>query len=49
MKDEYSMELLQEDKFEQGRLTEKKEIARKMLAEGIDSAIVSKTTGLSLD
>jgi len=49
MKDEYSMEQLQQDKFEQGRLTEKQEIARNMLAEGINPTIVAKTTGISPD
>lgn len=49
MKDEYGMELLQQDKFEKGRLTEKQETARKMLADGLDSGTVMKYTGLSLD
>ena len=35
MKEEYSIEQLQLDKFEKGRLAEKKEIARNLLAEGI--------------
>jgi predicted transposase/invertase (TIGR01784 family) len=43
MKDEYSLEQLQEDKLHQRTL----EIARKMLAEGIEPGIVTKTTGLS--
>jgi predicted transposase/invertase (TIGR01784 family) len=49
MKDEYSMELLQQEKSEKARLAEKQEIAQKLLAKGIDSAIVAETTGLSLN
>ncbi|EDN65559.1 conserved hypothetical protein [Beggiatoa sp. PS] len=53
MKDEYSMGLLQQDKFEkgkkEGRLAEKREIAQNMLAKGIEPAIVSETTGISSD
>jgi len=49
MKDEYSQELLQQEKFQKVRLAEKQEIARNLLAEGIDSAIVAKTTGLSVE
>jgi predicted transposase/invertase (TIGR01784 family) len=49
MKEEYSIEQLQLDKFEQGRLTEKQETARNMLAEGIELDIVAKITKLSSD
>jgi hypothetical protein len=45
MKDEYSMEQLQEDKLHQRTL----EIARNLLAKGIEPMIVAETTGLSLD
>jgi predicted transposase/invertase (TIGR01784 family) len=55
MKDEYSLELLQQDKFEQGlekgiekgRVSEKQEIARNLLAKGIEPMVVAETTGLS--
>ena len=47
MKDEYGMEQIQQEKFEKGRLAEKKETARKMLADGLDSAVIIKYTGLS--
>ena len=47
MKDEYGMELLQQDKFEKGRLTEKQETARKMLTKGYDLAEIAELTGLS--
>jgi len=47
MKDEYSQELLQQEKFEKVRLAEKQETARKMLADGLDSALIMKYTGLS--
>jgi hypothetical protein len=47
MKEEYSLEQLQRDKFEQGRQQKALEIARNLLAEGIDPAIVAKTTKLS--
>ena len=43
MKDEYNMEELQQDKLNEIRLT----IARNLLTEGLDPAIVAKTTGLS--
>ena len=49
MKDEYSLEQVQQDKFEQGRFAEKQEIARNLLAKGIEPAIVLETTGLSFD
>jgi predicted transposase/invertase (TIGR01784 family) len=57
MKDEYSQEQLQQDKFEKGKTIGKKEgqqqkaleTARKMLADGLDSATVMKYTGLSPD
>ena len=45
MKDEYSMEQLQEDKLHQRTL----EIARNLLAKGIEPMIVAETTGLSRD
>jgi predicted transposase/invertase (TIGR01784 family) len=45
MKDEYSMELLQTDKLRQQAL----EIARKMLAKGLEPELVSEITGLSSD
>ena len=45
MKDEYGMEQLQQDKLHQRTL----EIARKMLADGLDSAMVMKYTGISPD
>ncbi len=45
MKDEYGM--IQQDKFEKGQLAEKPQIARNLLAKGIDPAIVAETTGLS--
>jgi predicted transposase/invertase (TIGR01784 family) len=59
MKDEYSLEQLQQDKFEQGiengiekgiekgRVSEKQEIARNLLAKGIEPMVVAETTGLS--
>jgi len=47
MKDEYSQELLQQEKFQKVRLAEKRETAKKMLADGLDSALVMKYTGLS--
>lgn len=47
MKDEYSLELLQQEKSEKARLAEKQEIARKLLAKGIEPAIVAETTGLT--
>ncbi len=37
------------EEVEQRAITEKQEIARNLLAEGIDSAIVAKATGLSLN
>jgi hypothetical protein len=43
MKDEYNMEELQQDKLKEIRFT----IARNLLTEGLDPAIVAKTTGLS--
>ena len=49
MKDEYGMELLQQDKFEKGRLAEKQETAQKMLAKGYDIAEIAELTGLSVD
>jgi len=45
MKEEYNIEQLQQDKLHQQTL----EIARKMLADGLDSATVMKYTGLSPD
>jgi len=45
MKEEYNIEQLQQDKLHQRTL----EIARKMLADGLDSATVMKYTGLSPD
>ncbi|EDN65030.1 hypothetical protein BGP_6178 [Beggiatoa sp. PS] len=59
MKDEYSLEQLQQDKFEKGKTVGKKEglkegqqqkaleIARSLLAKGIEPPIVAETTGLS--
>jgi predicted transposase/invertase (TIGR01784 family) len=47
MKDEYSMEQLQQDKFEQGRVSEKQETARKMLVKGYDLAEIAELTGFS--
>jgi len=38
-----------EQRLQNGRLAEKQEIARNMLAAGIEPAIVAKTTGLSPD
>jgi len=49
MKDEYSLGLLQQDKFEQGRLTEKQETARKMLTKGYELAEIAELTGLFPD
>ena len=49
MKEESSIEQLQQDKFKQGRFAEKHETASKMLADGLDSATVMKYTGLSSD
>ncbi|EDN67499.1 hypothetical protein BGP_3204 [Beggiatoa sp. PS] len=57
MKDEYSLGLLQQDKFKKGKKEGLKEgqqqkaleTARKMLADGLDSATVMKYTGLSPD
>jgi predicted transposase/invertase (TIGR01784 family) len=49
MKDEYSVEQLQQDKFEKGQQQKALETARKMLADGLDSATVMKYTGLSSD
>ncbi len=49
MKEEYNIEQLQLDKFEKGRLTEKQETARKMLAKGYDLAEIAELTGLSPD
>ncbi len=49
MKEESSIEQLQQDKFRQGRFAEKQETASKMLADGLDSATVMKYTGLSSD
>ncbi|EDN64972.1 hypothetical protein BGP_6634 [Beggiatoa sp. PS] len=51
------MEQLQQDKFKKGKKEGLKEgqqqkaleIARSLLAEGLDPAIVAKTTGLSID
>jgi len=49
MKDEYSQELLEQEKFEKGRLAGKQEIAGNLLAEGLDAEFVAETTGLSVD
>ena len=49
MKDEYSQELLQQEKFEKVRLAEKQETARKMLAKGLEAEFVAETTGLSVE
>ncbi len=49
MKDEYSQELLQQEKFEKVRLAEKQETARKMLAKGYDLAEIAELTGLSVE
>jgi len=49
MKDEYSLGLLQQDKFEQGQQQKAIETARKMLADGLDTTTVMKYTGLSHD
>ncbi|MEK8016333.1 MAG: PD-(D/E)XK nuclease family transposase [Candidatus Parabeggiatoa sp.] len=49
MKDEYGMEEIQRDKFEQGQQTKALEIARSLLAEGFDPDTVAKTTGISAD
>jgi predicted transposase/invertase (TIGR01784 family) len=57
MKDEYSMGLLQQDKFKKGKKEGLKEgqqqkaleIARSLLAKGIEPIIVAETTGLSPD
>ncbi|EDN66039.1 hypothetical protein BGP_3436 [Beggiatoa sp. PS] len=43
------MEQLQQNKFEQGQQQKALETARKMLADGLDSATVMKYTGLSPD
>jgi len=43
------LELLQQDKFEKGREQRTLEIARNLLAEGFEAAIVAKTTGISPD
>jgi predicted transposase/invertase (TIGR01784 family) len=45
MKDEYGMEQLQQDKLHQRTL----EIARKMLAKGLESQLIVEITGLSID
>ncbi len=49
MKDEYSMELVQQDKIEQGYKQGRFETARKMLDDGLDSDTVMKYTGISPD
>jgi predicted transposase/invertase (TIGR01784 family) len=43
------MEKGKEEGKKEGRLAEKQEIARSLLAEGLDPAIVAKTTGISPD
>ena len=47
MKEEYSIEQFQLDKFEKGHKQGRFETARKMLADGLDSATVMKYTDLS--
>ncbi|RKZ44158.1 MAG: hypothetical protein DRQ41_03525 [Gammaproteobacteria bacterium] len=47
MKDEYSLGLLQQDKFEQGHKQGRLETARNLLAKGIEPMVVAETTGLS--
>ena len=49
MKDEYSQELLQQEKFQKVRLAEKQEIARNLLAKGLEAEFVAETTGLSIE
>ncbi len=49
MKDEYGIEQIQQDKFEQGQQIKALEIARNLLAKGIDPATVAETTGISVD
>ncbi len=49
MKDEYGMEELQQDKFEQGQQTKALEIARRLLAKGDEPATVTEITGISAD
>ncbi|MEK8019554.1 MAG: Rpn family recombination-promoting nuclease/putative transposase [Candidatus Parabeggiatoa sp.] len=53
MKDEYSLEQLQQEKFEKGlekgQSTEKQETARKMLSKGYDLTEIAELTGLSPD
>ncbi len=49
MKDEYSFELIQQDKFEKGQQQKALETASKMLAKGYDLAEIAELTGLSAD
>jgi predicted transposase/invertase (TIGR01784 family) len=49
MKEESSIEQLQQEKFKQGQQQQAFETASKMLADGLDLATVMKYTGLSSD
>jgi len=49
MKEEYSIEQFQLDKFEKGQQQKALETARKMLAKGYDLTEIAELTGLSSD
>ena len=49
MKDEYSAEVLRQDKYNEGLKKGIETTAKKMLAEGLDVSLIAKFTGLSVD
>jgi predicted transposase/invertase (TIGR01784 family) len=49
MKDEYSLEQIQQDRFEKGLQQKALETATKMLAKGYDLAEIAELTGLSIE
>jgi predicted transposase/invertase (TIGR01784 family) len=47
MKDEYAIELVKQDKYEEGRQKEKRQLARQMLNQGLEVKLIAELTNLT--
>ncbi len=49
MKDEYALELVKQHEYEQGRETEKRHLACKLLNQGLEVQWIAELTGLTVE